>query len=62
MRKIALDVETLAVESFEAGRGEPMGRGTVQANGVQANGGMLSVATRDTSCDRTRCCPRTNLC
>ncbi len=57
MKKITLDVETLAVVSFEVGSGEPMARGT-----VQANEGMLSVATRDTSCDRTRCCPKTNLC
>ena len=57
MMKVTLDVETLAVESFEVGRGEPLARGT-----VQANEGLLIVATRDTSCDRTRCCPRTDLC
>ncbi|WP_420124948.1 hypothetical protein [Longimicrobium sp.] len=53
MKKLAMDVETLSVESFEIGAGEPMQRGTVQGQ---------QVATRDTSCDRTRCCPRTNLC
>jgi hypothetical protein len=57
MNKITLDVETLAVVSFEVGGGELVARGT-----VQANEGMLSVSTRDTSCDRTRCCPKTNLC
>jgi hypothetical protein len=57
MMKVTLDVETLAVESFEVGSGEPLARGT-----VQANEGLLVVATRDTSCDRTRCCPRTDLC
>jgi hypothetical protein len=56
MKKVTLDVETLAVDSFEVGSGEPLARGTVQANG------LLVVATRDTSCDRTRCCPRTDLC
>ncbi|HST59072.1 MAG TPA: hypothetical protein VLK84_10295 [Longimicrobium sp.] len=57
MKKTTLDVDTLAVESFEVGGGELLARGT-----VQANEGMLSVSTRDTSCDRTRCCPRTDLC
>lgn len=54
MKKIALDVDTLAVESFEAG-GEPVARGTVQAN--EAN-----LATGGRSCYRTACCPETTLC
>lgn len=57
MKKMTMDVETLAVESFEAGSAEPMARGT-----VHGNEGLWSVATRDTSCDRTRCCPKTTLC
>jgi hypothetical protein len=54
MKKIALNIETLAVESFEAGS-EPVARGTVQAN--EAN-----LATRGQSCYRTYCCPETTLC
>ena len=57
MKKLMMDVEKLSVESFEIGGGEPMERGTVQGNER-----LLGVATRDTSCDRTRCCPRTDLC
>lgn len=56
MKQLTMDVETLSVESFELGGGEPMERGTVHGNGLPG------VATRDTSCDRTRCCPRTDLC
>lgn len=57
MKKMTLDIEILAVESYEVGGSELLVRGT-----VQANEGLLSVSTRDTSCDRTRCCPRTDLC
>ena len=57
MMKLMMDVEMLSVESYEIGGGEPMERGTVHGNAA-----MVGVATRDTSCDRTRCCPRTDLC
>ena len=55
MKKIALNVETLAVESFELGTGEGEARGTVQAN-------EALLATRGQSCYRTYCCPETTLC
>jgi hypothetical protein len=54
MKKITLNVETLAVDSFEAGS-EPVARGTVQAN-------EELLATRGQSCYRTYCCPETTLC
>ncbi len=55
MKKIALDVETLSVESFELAGSEPVVRGTVQAHeGLLATGGR--------SCYRTACCPETTLC
>jgi hypothetical protein len=55
MKKIALNVETLSVESFEISTGEPVARGTVQANEAM-------LATRNNSCWRTACCPETTLC
>jgi hypothetical protein len=53
MKKIALDIETLTVDSFVAGSSMDMDRGTVQANAIYTQGH---------SCQRTPCCPRTTLC
>jgi hypothetical protein len=58
MKKIELNVETLSVESFEAGRVE-MDRGTVQANQGTLNANCY---TNQHSCQRTPCCPETTLC
>lgn len=55
MKKIALDVETLSVESFEVSGAETVARGTVQAHEAM-------LATRNNSCYRTACCPETTLC
>ena len=53
MKKIALDIETLSVDSFEAGGSMDAERGTVQANALYTQGH---------SCQRTPCCPATTLC
>ncbi|HYW10662.1 MAG TPA: hypothetical protein VE871_01865 [Longimicrobium sp.] len=55
MKKIALNVETLSVESFQVSSREPVARGTVQAH-------EADLATRGQSCYRTYCCPETTLC
>ena len=57
MKKIALNLETLSVESFDAGNGLELDRGT-----VQANEGAELLATPGRSCYRTACCPETTLC
>lgn len=59
MKKITLDVETLSVESFEAGGAMDDGRGTVQANGGSLNDACYSHVG---SCNRTACCPDTTVC
>lgn len=53
MKKIALDIESLTVDSFEAGGSIEMDRGTVQGNDFYTQG---------RSCHRTPCCPNTTLC
>jgi hypothetical protein len=58
MNKISLDLESLSVESFEAGGAEGLARGTVQANEAAAQ----LLATPGRSCYRTACCPETTLC
>jgi hypothetical protein len=60
MKKIALNIETLSVESFEPGSALRMDRGTVEGN----QGGTVNVAcyTNQHSCQRTPCCPETTLC
>ena len=57
MKKIALNLETLSVESFDVGDGMEPDRGT-----VQANEGAALLATPGRSCYRTACCPETTLC
>jgi hypothetical protein len=57
MKKIALNVESLAIESFDVGNGLVLDRGT-----VQANEGAELLATPGRSCYRTACCPETTLC
>lgn len=57
MKKIALNVESLSVESFDAGNGMELDRGT-----VQGNDGAELLATPGRSCYRTACCPETTLC
>jgi hypothetical protein len=57
MNKISLDLESLSVESFEAGSAEGLTRGTVQANEA-----AQLLATPGRSCYRTACCPETTLC
>lgn len=57
MKKIALNLETLSVESFDVGNGMELDRGT-----VQANEGAALLATPGRSCYRTACCPETTLC
>jgi|GEM_PF-4120803 len=58
MKKIALNLDTLAVESFEINGGEP-DRGTVMANQGTLN---QQCYTRVGSCNRTECCPATTIC
>ena len=55
MKKIALDLETLSVESFETDTATAQARGTVQGN-------ERMLATPGRSCYRTACCPETTLC
>ena len=59
MKKIALNLENLSVESFETGTGTEQGRGTVMANQQTLNDNCY---TRVGSCYRTACCPETDLC
>lgn len=58
MKKIALNFDVLAVESFEIGTME-QDRGTVMANQQTLN---EQCYTRVGSCYRTACCPETTLC
>lgn len=59
MKKIALNVETLSVESFVASSAMETDRGT-----VQGNQGTLNVHCYSNvgSCNRTACCPDTTIC
>ena len=59
MKKIALNLENLSVESFETGTGTEQARGTVMANQQTLNENCY---TRVGSCYRTACCPDTTLC
>jgi hypothetical protein len=59
MKKIALNIETLAIESFEVGGAVQLDRGTVQANQQTLN---VNCYTQQNSCHRTPCCPDTTLC
>jgi hypothetical protein len=59
MKKIALNIETLAIESFEVGGAVQLDRGTVQANQQTLN---VNCYTQQHSCHRTPCCPDTTLC
>ena len=59
MQKIALNLDALAVESFEVDGGKMQERGT-----VMANAGTLNVHCYSNvgSCNRTACCPATTVC
>ena len=59
MKKIALNVETLSIESFDVGGSMMLDRGTVQANQGTLN---AQCYTNQHSCHRTPCCPDTTLC
>jgi hypothetical protein len=59
MKKIALNVEALSIESFDVGSSLPMDRGTVEANQATLNANCY---TQQNSCHRTPCCPDTTLC
>jgi hypothetical protein len=58
MKKIALNLDTLAVDSFDTA-GVEQDRGTVMANQGTLN---QQCYTRVGSCYRTACCPETTLC
>jgi hypothetical protein len=58
MKKIALNLDALAVESFQIDGGE-MERGTVMANQGTLNENCYSKVG---SCLRTACCPETTVC
>lgn len=58
MQKIALNLDALAVESFEID-GAELERGTVMANQGTLN---EQCYTRVGSCYRTACCPETTVC
>ncbi len=58
MKKIALNLDALAVESFEIDGGEQE-RGTVMANQGTLNENCYSKVG---SCLRTACCPETEVC
>jgi hypothetical protein len=58
MQKIALNLDALAVESFEIDGGE-QDRGTVMANQGTLNDQCYSKVG---SCLRTACCPETTVC
>ena len=57
MKKIALNLDVLAVESFETA-GVELDRGTVMANQGTLNAQCYSKVG---SCLRTACCPETNI-
>ena len=59
MKKIALELESLAVESFATGT-EDEGRGTVVGHQQTANNNCYN--TNGRSCYRTGCCPKTDVC
>lgn len=59
MKKIALNIETLAVESFVASSAMELDRGTVQGNMGTLNANCYSNVG---SCNRTACCPDTTIC
>lgn len=59
MKKIALNIETLSVESFVASSAMEQDRGTVQANMNTLNDNCYSKVG---SCLRTACCPDTTVC
>lgn len=58
MKKVALNLDVLAVESFEIDTME-QDRGTVMANQGTLN---AQCYTRVGSCYRTACCPETTVC
>lgn len=58
MKKIALNLDALAVESFEID-GAEQDRGTVLANQGTLN---VHCYTNVGSCNRTACCPATTIC
>jgi hypothetical protein len=58
MKKIELNLDALAVESYEIAGGE-QDRGTVMANQGTLN---AQCYTNVGSCYRTACCPATTLC
>jgi hypothetical protein len=59
MKKIELNLDALAVESFEVDGGEMQERGTVMANQGTLNEQCYSKVG---SCLRTACCPDTTVC
>ncbi|HEX5872442.1 MAG TPA: hypothetical protein VFY65_18560 [Longimicrobium sp.] len=59
MKKIELNLDALAVESFQTDGGELEPRGTVMGNQGTLN---AQCYTRVGSCYRTACCPETTLC
>ena len=59
MKKIELNLDALAVESFEVDGGQAEPRGTVMANQGTLNEHCY---TRVGSCHRTACCPETTVC
>ena len=58
MKKVALNLETLSVESFDLGTGGE-DRGTVFGNQQTLN---VHCYSRVGSCLRTACCPATTIC
>jgi hypothetical protein len=58
MQKIALNLDALAVESFEIDGAEE-DRGTVMANQGTLN---VHCYSKVGSCNRTACCPETTFC
>jgi hypothetical protein len=59
MKKVELNLDALAVESFEVDGGEMQERGTVMANQGTLN---VQCYSRVGSCNRTECCPETTVC
>ena len=58
MKKIALNLDTLAVESFTTDSADQE-RGTVMANQGTLN---VNCYSKVGSCNRTECCPETTVC
>ena len=58
MKKIELNLDVLAVESFETD-GAAQERGTVMANQGTLN---VHCYSQVGSCNRTACCPETTIC